>query len=238
MSSSTVMQRALARRVAAVAGLPPHIGPPAAPLPPALLAAVREALLGGETHYTSRPGLPALRTAIAATLTAQGYPLADPDAHLLITAGVEEALTVVGLAYRGARVVVEPGAERAAVVLATLGLDVAPEGGGPAAPAFAYSTVGRGASAADQLVVHDVGAALWSTAPPRFTAADVDTVVIGSLDRLDGLPTFRDGFAAGPAPVIARLRAWKQALSICTAAPSQRAAIHALADRAAAGGAR
>jgi aspartate/methionine/tyrosine aminotransferase len=238
MTTSTTMLRALARRVAAVAALPPPVAPSTASLPPPLLAAVRQALLGGETHYTSRPGLPALRAAIAATLSAQGYPLTDPETHLVITNGVEEALTVVGLAHRGARVVVEPDAERAAVVLAALGLDVARAIGESAPAAFVYSTAGRGGVAANRLVVHGIGASLWSAAPPRFIPADTDTLLIGSLDGLDGLPTFRVGFAAGPAPVIARLRTWKQALSICTAAPSQRAAIHALADRASAGDAR
>jgi aspartate/methionine/tyrosine aminotransferase len=201
---------------------------------------VRQALLAGDTHYTSRPGVPALRAAIAATLAARGFPLADHEAHIVVTAGVDEALTVAGLAHRGARVIVEPGADRATAVLTALGLEVSARDadGGHAPPAFVYSTTGRGTCPADQLVVHDLGASLWSADPPRFSPADAQTIAIGSLDGLDGLASFRVGFAAGPAAVIARLRSWKQALSICTAAPSQRAAIGALADRARTGDGR
>ena len=55
-----------------------------------------------------------------------------------------------------------------------------------------------------------------------------DAVVTGSLDSLPGLSSFRVGFASAPPALAPKLFAWKQALSICTAAPSQRAAILAL----------
>jgi aspartate/methionine/tyrosine aminotransferase len=52
-----------------------------------------------------------------------------------------------------------------------------------------------------------------------------DAVVTGSLDSLPGLSSFRIGFASAPLDLAPKLRSWKQALSICTAAPSQRAAL-------------
>jgi hypothetical protein len=54
------------------------------------------------------------------------------------------------------------------------------------------------------------------------------TLVTGDLDAIEGLSTFRVAFLMGTKAMIARCRPWKQALSICSAAPSQRAAIHAL----------
>ncbi len=55
-----------------------------------------------------------------------------------------------------------------------------------------------------------------------------DAIVIGHLDGLNGIDHFRVGYAAGPPVLIKRLMTWKQALSICSAAPSQRAALFAL----------
>ena len=54
------------------------------------------------------------------------------------------------------------------------------------------------------------------------------TVFMGNLDALSGLSTFRVSFLFGPKAIFERCRTWKQALSICGAAPSQRAALHAL----------
>ena len=59
------------------------------------------------------------------------------------------------------------------------------------------------------------------------TPHDVD-VVIGNWDEVPGLESFRVGYVAAPKEKAAKLRSWKQALSICTAAPSQRAVLVAL----------
>ena len=53
-------------------------------------------------------------------------------------------------------------------------------------------------------------------------------VVIGNLDALPGVSSFRVGFVAGPADLVRRVQTWKQAFSICTAGPSQRAALSAV----------
>ena len=226
------MSRALAARVAAVTDLPRPRSAAAPPLPAGLLADVREALLGGDTHYTSRPGSPALRAAIAQTLAACGYPHANGDTDLVITAGVEEALTIVALSLVRGPVAVEGGAVRAAAALTALGFTVQPAAGPQSPVALVYTTTGRTGWAPDHLIVRDVGSSMWSPTPPAFDAGDVQTVVIGDLDAVPGLTTFRVGFAAAPAALMRAIRTWKQALSICTAAPSQRAALWALADAA------
>ena len=56
-------------------------------------------------------------------------------------------------------------------------------------------------------------------------------IVIGSLDGLDGMRPFSLGFVAAPVDVRPRIAKWKQASSICSPAPSQRAALWALGVR-------
>jgi hypothetical protein len=53
-------------------------------------------------------------------------------------------------------------------------------------------------------------------------------VLIGHLDSLSGLDHFRMGYVAGPPDLVKLIQTWKQALSICSAAPSQRAAMFAI----------
>ena len=58
-----------------------------------------------------------------------------------------------------------------------------------------------------------------------------DAIVIGSLNALEGMHPFRLGFVAAPVDVRPRIAKWKQASSICSPAPSQRAALWALGVR-------
>ena len=82
---------------------------PGAALAPEHAAALRSALLSGETHYTPRPGLPELREAIAQRIEAAGAPAGGT---VVVTAGRQEALFV---ALAGARA--EGGDTPATVVL-------------------------------------------------------------------------------------------------------------------------
>lgn len=141
-----------------------------------VLRGLREALERGETHYTDRPGMRALRERIAARLSEMGLtPERDADT-VVVTAGESEARFVIELS----------GIEGDAVAL---------------------------------------GDALFRDPPPPFPAVAPDAILVGSLDALAGLRSFRVGFLSAPAELAPQLRSWKQALSICTAAPSQRAAL-------------
>jgi aspartate/methionine/tyrosine aminotransferase len=100
----TVMGRALSARVVELrrALAPQGEALPSAeidltlPETPSLPAPVREAagaaLDRGETHYTTRPGVTALREAIAQRLTNEGFPASADD--MLITNGGSEALYI------------------------------------------------------------------------------------------------------------------------------------------------
>lgn len=63
---------------------------------------------------------------------------------------------------------------------------------------------------------------------PLFPRDDESLPFVGTLDDLPGLSSFRVGFVCAPRELALKICTWKQALSICSAAPSQRAALLAL----------
>jgi hypothetical protein len=77
--------------------------------------------------------------------------------------------------------------------------------------------------------VLDLGSSLisptWDAFPPFDSFC---TLITGNLDALPGLSSFRVAYLMASKDNIAKCRPWKQAMSICSAAPSQRAAIHVL----------
>lgn len=101
----TVMGRALARRAVDLAAAQQArrrrylVGewdltrPAETVVPPHIAAAARDTLDRGETHYTSRPGLPDLRRAIARELTEEGIPATAES--VVVTNGGTEALYIV-----------------------------------------------------------------------------------------------------------------------------------------------
>lgn len=81
------------------------IGEPDFVTPPPILQAGIEALQRGETHYTSNSGLAELRRAVAANLERLYGVSYDPEAELLMTVGVSEAL------YLALTALLDPGDE-------------------------------------------------------------------------------------------------------------------------------
>ena len=209
---------------------------PGAALAPEHAAALRSALLGGETHYTPRPGLPELQDAIAQRIEAAGAPAAGT---VVITAGRQEALFVAlaGARAEGGNVPAsvdlspaisgDPGVRAACAVL-----DLFAVGGatGSGAVARVSTPEETGASAPieivdceDRLLGRDDTEASF-LAGVGLAGVGEDAVLVGSLDGLPELAPFRVGFFRAPSRLLGRLRGLKQAVSICTAAPSQRTA--------------
>ncbi len=81
------------------------IGEPDFVTPPPILQAGIEALQRGETHYTSNSGIAELRRAVAANLERLYGVSYDPEAELLMTVGVSEAL------YLALTALLDPGDE-------------------------------------------------------------------------------------------------------------------------------
>jgi aspartate/methionine/tyrosine aminotransferase len=213
-------------------------------VPSVVLEGVKRALISGETHYTNRPGIPALRTRLAQEIVRLGGPSYDPDLGVVITASAREALfvTLLGLGLPQGEVLIAGAAgDEYAGLFSLVGLR--PRSIGPLtdsvrllyfesvdAPAAAATTVE--ATAVNLPILLNLRSAVGAAgAPAAFTGPACRPVIVGDLDALPGMPAFGVGFVAGPTAMVGAARTWKQAFSICTAAPSQRAALVALAAR-------
>ena len=232
-----------------------RIGRPAAPLPrpaapqprpaapeprpsPELLASLRHHLLGGETHYPDRPGMAELRRRVGAALPGAGYPERGPDG-VLITAGEGESLfvTLLGLGTPLEICLYGPGGHRHRSLLKWMGVRaVEPgsrDGDGATDPEIhligdrLFGAAGAGDPLEAPVASSDPGPT-WDAEARSNAYAASDPIVIGSLDGLADMRPFRLGFVAAPPEVLANITKWKQASSICSPAPSQRAALRAL----------
>jgi aspartate/methionine/tyrosine aminotransferase len=207
---------------------------------PGILAAVESALLSGETHYTVRPGIPELRRRIAQAIVRAGGPrpdAEDPIDNVLITSSEAEALFVILLSFGldSGDVLVSARAQcRRTPLFHLMGLRVDEA----ARPRLVYREwdsdrekqrkllAVAGAKDLPDVLDLDHDLTCLEKSPPF----DPDrTLLIGNLHSISSLSTFRVAYIMGPKALITRCRPWKQALSICSAAPSQRAALHALA---------
>jgi len=202
----------------------------------ALLDSLRHHLLAGETHYPDRPGMVELRRLVGAALPGIGYPRRDPDG-VLITASEGESLfvTLLGLgAGKGTRFTGSaPGRHHA--LFDWMGLARAES---DAAASLHYRDTDHTGAQADGGLdpsvpcVHRVGGHLFG--PEGWTWREdvpANLIVLGSLDGLEAMHPFRLGFVAAEPRTLAGITKWKQASSICSPAPSQRAALWALGAR-------
>jgi aspartate/methionine/tyrosine aminotransferase len=210
-----------------------------------LLSAMEAALLAGETHYTVRPGVPELRRTITQEIARLGGPVPDADDpvdNALITSDEAEAIFAIVLGLGLSAGTVLTAAEdvcRHEALFRVMGLRVEVETSSETK--LTYRTrdadAGRQKAVLDFAIEQDLPDILdlaasfihptWATFPPVDPSR---TFITGNLDGLPGLATFRVAYLTASKDRIARCRPWKQALSICSAAPSQRAAIHALSS--------
>ncbi len=230
----SILPRQLAKRVSALGmeTLPvPFLDNP---LPTGLLAHLRDHLQRGETHYTTRPGLTELRSAVAEKIRQRGGP--DRAAgSVIVTHGEGEALyvTLLGLGVDAGSIVVVSGDCCHRGLMDLLGIQlVDPDDAGAGNAKVFYREVGGGFRdpgrvpkegipevlvLGGQLFLSEAGAA-------DLSFLSDDTILVGHFDSLPGLDQFRMGYVAGPPELVKGIQTWKQALSICSAAPSQRAA--------------
>ena len=244
MEQVSAVERALAwrARTALAAGPGDRTGPAAAPAPE-LMDALRHHLLAGETHYPDRPGMVELRRLVGAALPRAGYPERGPDG-VLITASEGESLLVVllGLGVRKGDCFTGNGPGRHSRLFEWMGVAKAdPDAAGRGPAVFDYADqahdTAHGTHAQDRpdpsvSRIHAIGD--WLFRPDGRRHVDdtlADVIVIGSLDELRAMRPFRLGFVAAPPRTLAGIARWKQASSICSPAPSQRAALWALGIR-------
>jgi aspartate/methionine/tyrosine aminotransferase len=210
------------------------------PLPTGLLAHLRDHLERGETHYTTRPGLTELRSAVAGKIRERGGPDRDA-ASVIVTHGEGEALfvTLLGLGVGAESIAVVDGDCHHRGLLDLLGIQVVDPDDEEAGNAKAfYREVGEGFRDPGPVLKEGIaeilalGGQLFLSEP---RAADLpshsdDAILVGHFDSLPGLDHFRMGYVAGSPELVKRIQTWKQALSICSAAPSQRAAMFLLSE--------
>ena len=210
----SAVEKALAWRARAAleAGPGDRPGPTTAPAPE-LLESLRHHLHAGETHYPDRPGMAELRRLVGAALPGAGYPARGPDG-VLITASEGESLfvTLLGLG---------------------VGKGDSFTGSAPARHRRLFDWMGVVPGEPDAAGrIHAIGDRLFRPGDQRHPDdALAHVIVIGSLDGLEAMHPFRLGFVAAPPETLARITKWKQASSICSPAPSQRAALWALGVR-------
>jgi aminotransferase len=238
-----------------------------APLPENVMAAVEASLDRGETHYTTRPGLPALARAIAEKLEREQGVTLDPSLGVIISTGGREGLFVA------IRVLAQPGDEvlvpalRPAYIDADIELAQAvpvpvPQGAaggfqvtaqairacltdrtrllilsnpanptGTVIPAKEMAAIAALAQEHDLTVISDesldesVAGQVRHTSIASFSQAAGRTLIVGSFSRLHDLASWRVGYFAGPKEIAQPVRDLKQAMTICTSAMAQYAAL-------------
>jgi len=235
--SSTVAKR-LARRVRAVKPPVGSVSFRSSPVPQGLATFLREHLLTGDTHYTTRPGIVELRRAIGLEIGRCGGPDIAADG-VVVTHGEGEALfvTLLGLGIGAGDSVVLTGECRHRSLFDLMGVELVGSGHPKASHATARycqinnanGQVSSQEDAARQEILA-LGGLLFSgrTGDTEPTSLSSRAILIGQLDSLPGMDQFRLGYAAGPPALVKRIMTWKQAFSICSAAPSQRAALFAI----------
>ncbi len=232
MNTPKTLARPLAQRVAGLDDLsaPAPEGPP---IPAKVIAAAEAALERGETHYTDRPGIPELRTRVAEHLLERWNVAVDPS-EVTITCGSTEAryVTMTLLAEPGGAVLCPGDSARIRGALHLLGARVVDSVQDDVSLLYLTPDVYREtaiellqrAEDTDWWIVYDLSFA--KTAPPFHPAQNPKLARrVVTIDSWSGrLPGWRLGWMAG-SDMALKLRAGKQAITICSTAVSQWAGL-------------
>ncbi len=239
-------------------------------LPRNVIQAVVRSLDEGETHYTTRSGLPALVQAVARKLESEQGFTVDPATEVVISCGGREGVFIAlqVLAQPGTEVLVpalRPAFVDEAIRLAggdVVAVPLLADDGflmtadrirqalgpksrvlllrNPADPTGADIPAGEMARIAELVQEHDLTVIadesldesldgdLRHTSIVSFPEAAQRTVVVGSFSRLHALAGWRVGYFAGVRSLVTPVRNLRQAMTICTSAMSQYAALEAV----------
>ena len=237
MQTPQTLSRPLAKRVAGDQPHPPAPSPRlqggGAQLPPNVIEAALAALDRGETHYTDRPGIPAFRAWVADCLRERYNVSVDP-AEVTITCGSTEAryVCLTHLVPPGSAVLCPSDESRIRGLLHLVGARIVDSIRDDVSLLYLTPDVYRETSIellqraeeSDWWIVYDLSFAK-SSAPfhpaqnPKLAAR---VVTINSLS--EHMAGWRLGWMAGSEMAL-RLRAGKQAITICTTAVSQWAGL-------------
>jgi len=202
-------------------------------IPANVIEAAVAALARGETHYTDRPGIPEFRAWVADHL-GQRFGLDIDPSEVTITCGSTEArfVTMTLLAEAGSAVLCPGDSSRIRGALHILGADIVDSIQDNVSLLYISPDVYRETSIellqraeeTDWWIIYDLS--LAKTDPPFHPARNPKlasrVVTINSLSA--SMPGWRLGWMAGSEMAL-RLRAGKQAITICTTAVSQWAGL-------------
>lgn len=232
MQSPQTLSRPLAQRVAALDDLRPAMA--AEPdVPSNVIEAAVSALARGETHYTDRPGIPEFRVWVADHLRDRYAVTVDPS-EVTITCGSTEARYVCLTLLAGAGSAVlcpgDPSLIRGAAHLT--GASIVDSIGDGISLLYLSPDIYRETSVellqraeeTDWWIVYDLSFAKTSGPfhPAQNEKLASRVITINSFS--DHLAGWRLGWMAGSEMAL-RLRAGKQAITICTTAVSQWAGL-------------
>ena len=232
MKPPQTLSRPLAQRVAELA-VPRQPADATPALPPSVIQAATAALDRGETHYTDRPGIPEFRAWVAEHLR-ERYQISVDPAEVTITCGATEAryVCLTLLAEAGGKVLCPGDREPIRGALHLLGATIVDSIQDGISLLYITPDVYRETSIellqraeeTDWWIVYDLSFA--KTDPPFHPAQNPAlaprVVTINSLSA--ALSGWRLGWMAGSEMAL-RLRAGKQAITICTTAVSQWAGL-------------
>lgn len=233
MSAPQTLARPLARRAQTISETPAPL-PEAPPIPAQVIDAAVDALRRGETHYTDRPGIQALRQPIADDLNNR-YAISISADDITITCGETEARFVaVRLLALANSSVVCPGdassiagavhlADAKLTKTTELNMDVSLLYLTPNDDRDIVKHLLAGAVEHDWWVIWDMSDTPDADFHPLqdYPLANA-LVTIGGLS--DRMPGWRVGWLAGSGAAN-KLRAFKLSMTICTTSVSQWAAV-------------
>ena len=199
----------------------------------AVCLGVLDALRRGETHYTDRPGLVALRVAVAAKLTRRFAIELDAEADLVITCGATEArfLAAQQLLRPGATLTAPAHGERVegAALLRRAHLVTVTDAN--ASVLYLASSMREAdcraaiaAAPATTSILYEIDESAGAFHPAHLAGCSERTTMVGGL----GAEGWRIGYLASPRAESAGMRDFKLALTICSTSLSQWALLAAL----------
>jgi aspartate/methionine/tyrosine aminotransferase len=235
--SLQTLSRPLAARVARITTLP-AAQDDEPDIPEAVVQAAADALDRGETHYADRPGIPELRTLLAEQINAR-YGTAYKPNDVTVTCGATEArfCALHVLATAGATIVCPGSAGVVEPIAALIGAVVVGNAAEAQAGSVLYLTPADDVDAWLNKAESGAWWVIWDIAgaqppagkhPAARPALLPRTLHIDAVD--DEMAGWRVGWMVG-SEKHAELRAFKQAMTICTTNVSQWAALELLRSR-------
>jgi aspartate/methionine/tyrosine aminotransferase len=204
------------------------------PLSATILHAVENALDRGETHYTERPGILALRQRIAGLLERRFALETDARNHIIVTCGITEARFVASqqVLRPGGKITASVSSHRLSGAAILRGISIVKSAADSNAIYLTSSTAETklrnqiDATPAEAFILYEIDEHESHFHPAQLPGCVNRTLTLGAL----GAESWRVGYLAAPSSLSSCLRDFKQSLTICTTNLSQWAMLAAMEE--------